>query len=300
MKCGTTFRDEQPLDGVRVETDKAAQVVKLLVEGLGIRAVSRLTELHQETVLNILAASGQHCARLLDKRVRGVAVESVQVDELFAFVGCKQRNNTTNDYSRGDQYTFLAVDSASKLILSHVVGKRDSGNAHYILSDLNERVSGRFQLTTDSFNAYRNCAAGALGDKVDFAQLMKLYTGNKWDLGPDRRYSPPVCTGIRNYIRCGTPDPALISTSYVERTNLTVRLFNRRFTRLTLGYSKKLEYLKYSVALFVAHFNFCRKHATLGATPAQWAKLTDHQWSVEELLAIAAPENSPQQQSNRA
>lgn len=300
MKCGTTFRDEQPLDGVRIETSQAAQVVRLLVEGVGIRAISRLTDLHQETVLNILAAAGQHCARLLDEKIRNVQVESVQVDELFCFVGCKQRNNTEQDYNRGDQYTFLAVDSASKLILSHVIGKRDSGNAHWILSDLNERVAGRFQLTTDSFIAYRNTAASALGDRVDFAQLMKLYSGNKWDLGPDRRYSPPVCSGIRRYVRSGTPDAALVSTSYVERTNLSVRLFNRRFTRLTLGYSKKIEYLKHSLALFVAHFNFCRKHSTLNATPAQWGKLTDHQWSVEELLAIAAPEKSPQQQSSGA
>lgn len=300
MQCGTTFRDEQPLDGVRIETPQVVQVVKLLVEGVGIRAISRLTNLHQETVLNILAAAGQHCARLLDERIRGVEVESVQVDELFCFVGCKQRNNTTNDYSRGDQYTFLAVDSASKVILSHVVGKRDSGNAHWILSDLNERVAGRFQLTTDSFQPYKLCAASALGDRVDFAQLMKLYSGNKWDVGPDRRYSPPVCTGLRTYIRSGDPDPALISTSYVERTNLTLRIFNRRFTRLTLGYSKKLEYLKHSVALFVAHFNFCRKHSTLAVTPAQSARLTDHTWSVEELLALNTPENTAQQQSSGA
>lgn len=292
MRCGTTFRDEQPLDGVRVETTQAAQVVKLLVEGVGIRAISRLTNLHQETVLNILAAAGRHCAKLLDERIRNVTVESVQVDELFCFVGCKQRNNTTHDYNRGDQYTFLAVDSASKLILSHVIGKRDSGNAYDILSDLNERVAGRFQLTTDSFVAYRNTAAGALGDRVDFAQLMKLYSGNKWDLGPDRRYSPPVCTGLRTYVRSGNPDRSLVSTSYVERTNLSVRLFNRRFTRLTLGYSKKLEYLKHSVALFVAHFNFCRKHSTLGTSPAHWARVTDHLWSVEELLAIAVPEKT--------
>lgn len=300
MKCGTTFRDEQPLEGVRIESDKAAFVVRLLVEGVGIAAVARITELHQQTVLNILAAAGERCARLLDETVRNVTVESVQVDELFCFVGCKQRNNTNNDYDRGDQYTFLAVDSASKLILSHVVGKRDSGNAYDILRDLNERVAGRFQLTTDAFQPYRTCAKAALGDRVDFAQLMKLYAGNKWDLGPDHRYSPPICSGIRTYVRSGEPDPALISTSYVERTNLTVRLFNRRFTRLTLGYSKKLEYLKHSVALFIAHFNFCRKHKTLAVTPAQAGKLTDHTWSIEELLAIAVPGKTPQQQSGVA
>jgi IS1 family transposase len=286
-RCGKTYSETQPLDGVRIESTKAAQVVHLLVEGVGIRAASRLTGLHQETVLNILAAAGERCAALLNERVRNVSVESVQVDELFAFVYCKQKNNTGNDYDRGDQYTFLAIDSRSKLILSHIIGKRDSGNAHWISDDLNKRVAGRFQLTTDAFIPYRTTVPAALGDRVDFAQLMKIYKNNALAVDAERRYSPPECVGARKIVRCGTPDKALVSTSYVERTNLSVRLFQRRYTRLTLGYSKKVEYLKHSAALFIAHFNFCRVHSAHKQTPAQVAGITDHQWTIEELLALA-------------
>lgn len=236
------------------------------------------------------------------ERVRNVEVESVQVDETFCFVGCKQRNNTGNDYHRGDQYLFLEIDSKSKIILNHIVGKRDSGNAYYLIKDLNERVAGRFQLTTDSFAPYKNCVAQGLGDRVDFAQLMKLY-GTK--IGPDSknaevRYSPPPIVGIRKTVVSGNPNKSLISTSYIERTNLSIRLFQRRFTRLTLGYSKKIEFLRHSVALFIAHFNYCRKHSAHGQTPAQAAKLTDHTWKIEELLAIVVPVKIPQQQSGGA
>lgn len=274
------------MQGVTIETHKIVQVVNLLVEGVGIRAASRLTQLDQKTILKIVLSAGERAAQVLDEKVRNVTVESVQVDELFCFVGCKQRNNQGNDYNRGDQYTFLAVDSASKLILSHVIGKRDSGNAYEILNDLNQRVSGRFQLTTDAFQPYRKTAEQALGDKVDFAQLMKIYKDEPASLRVERRYSPPPCVGVKIHVRSGDPDPAMISTSYVERTNLTVRTFNRRFARLSLGYSKKIEYLRAATALFVAHFNFCRKHSTLNTTPARWAKLTDHQWTTEELLNI--------------
>jgi IS1 family transposase/transposase-like protein len=284
VKCGTTFSESQPLEGVRIETTKAVQVVQLLVEGVGIRAISRLTGLHQETVLNVLASAGKRCAELLDKQVRNVQVESVQVDELFCFVGCKQKQNLTNDYERGDQYCFLSIDSKSKIILNHVVGKRDSGNASYIIKDLKERVAGRFQLTTDAFPPYRNCVRYGLGDRVDFAQLMKIYK-NSTELKGERRYSPPECIGTRIEVRSGNPDRKRISTSYIERTNLSVRLFQRRFTRLTLGYSKKIEYLRYSTALFIAHFNLCRIHSAHKQTPAQAAGLTDHVWTVTELLS---------------
>lgn len=277
------------MQGVTIETEKVVQVVNLLVEGVGIRSASRLTQLDQKTILKIVLSAGERAAQVLDEQVRNVTVESVQVDELFCFVGCKQRNNHGNDYNRGDQYTFLAVDSASKLILSHVIGKRDSGNAYEILNDLNQRVAGRFQLTTDAFHPYRKCAAAALEGRVDFAQLMKIYKSDASDLRGERRYSPPPCIGVKIRVRSGDPDPAMISTSYVERTNLTVRTFNKRFARLSLGYSKKIEYLRAATALFIAHFNFCRKHSTLNATPARWAKLTDHQWTIEELLNLSQP-----------
>jgi IS1 family transposase/transposase-like protein len=285
-RCGATFSESQPLDGTRIETDKAGQVIRLLVEGVGINATCRLTGLHKETVLGILAAAGRHCQALLDEKIRNVQVDSVQVDEMFCFVHCKQRNNVENDYNIGDQYLFLAIDAKSKLILSHVIGKRDSGNAYSIMTDLNERVAGRFQLTTDSFQPYKLCVPRGLGERVDYAQLRKIYRASPLDLQAERRYSPAPCIGIRINIYKGDPDPDKISTSYIERTNLSVRLFQRRFTRLTLGYSKKIEYLRYSAALFLAHFNFCRKHSTHGQTPAQAANLTDHAWTIGELLGL--------------
>lgn len=284
LRCGTTFSESQPLEGVRTETERAIQVVHLLVEGMGIRAISRFTKLDQKTVLNILASAGQHCARLLDERIRNVEVESVQVDEMFTYVGCKQRNNLENDYDKGDQYLFMSIDSKSKLILGHVIGKRDSGNANYIINDLNERVAGRFQLTTDAFLPYRRAVQYRLGDRVDFAQLMKIYKSSG-DIKGERRYSPPECIGAKIMVRSGDPDRAKISTSYIERTNLSVRIFQRRFTRLTTSYSKKVEFLRHSTALFIAHFNFCRVHGTHKQTPAQAARITDKAWTIGELLA---------------
>jgi IS1 family transposase len=283
-ECGTAFSDFQPLEGVRIDSEKAAQVVNLLIEGVGIRAISRLTGLHQETVLNVLATAGEHCAKLLDERVRNVQLRFVQIDELWAFVWCKERHNRTKDYYRGDQYLFLGIDAESKLIISHTIGKRDSGQALDLIEDLSERIQGRLQVTTDGFEPYRTVMPLRLGDRVDFAQLIKQYSDTPDGAGPERRYSPGVCTGVRVMMRCGTPDPSKISTSYVERTNLSVRLFYRRFTRLTLGFSKKVEYLKHSVALLIAHFNFCREHSAHSQTPAQAAGLTDHPWSISELL----------------
>lgn len=274
------------MQGVTIETAKVVEVVNLPVEGVGIRAASRIAGIDQKTVLKIVLSAGERCARLLDEEIKNVHVESVEVDELFCFVGCKQRNNLTNNYWRGEQYTFLAIDSASKLILSHVIGKRDIWNAETIFNDLSERVAGRFQLTTDAFQPYKKCAERHLGERADFAQLTKLYKSDSTLADSERRYSPPPCVGIRVKVRSGNPDSRIISTSYVERTNLSVRLFNRRFTRLTLGYSKKIEYLKAATALFIAHFNFCRKHSTLAATPARWASLTDHQWTIQELLGL--------------
>jgi len=286
-KCGTSFSEKLPLDNLRVDFKQACQVVSLLCEGMGIRAVSRFTGLHQQTVLNILVHAGNKCARFLDAAIQNLKPEMVQVDELFCYVGCKERNNVGHDYFRGDQYLFLALDARSKLILSYVVGKRDATNALRLTKDLQRRVSTRFQLTTDGFPPYRYAVPRGLPRQTDFAQLFKIYANPKdGELG-ERRYSVTRCIGTRIMVRSGKPDPTKVSTSYIERANLTVRLFNRRFTRLTLGYSKKFEYLMNSTALFVAHYNFIHKHSTHnGQTPAQAAGLADHAWTVEELLGL--------------
>jgi IS1 family transposase len=208
----------------------------------------------------------------------------VQADEMFCFVGCKEANNSNHDPFRGSQYLFMAIDSKSKLIISHIIGLRSPENTHRLLNDLKQRVAGRMQLTTDGFEAYKIAVPRTIGKEVDYAQLIKIYASSKDGQSAERRYSPTRCTGSRIRVRRGNPDISRISTSYIERTNLTVRLFNRRFTRLTLGYSKKFEYLIHSINLMVFHFNFCHIHSTHGTTPAQSACLTTKKWSIEDML----------------
>ena len=285
VRCGKTFSEPQPLDGLRIETQKVNEVVRLLCEGVGIRATTRLTGLNKETVLNILETVGQNCARFHDATVRNVPTVNVETDELYGFVFCKQERNKTGDPERGEQYTFLSFCRDSKLVISFNTGRRTRENAQDHVHDLKSRLAGRVQISTDNFRGYR----GRLGaiqqtfgcEGVDYGMLTKVYAQSAF---PERRFSPPVCILCKKTPMLGQPDKDLICTSHVERQNLNIRLFNRRFTRLTLGYSKKLENLRHSVALFVCYWNFCWKHTTTGQTPAQASKLTDHVWTVSELL----------------
>jgi IS1 family transposase/transposase-like protein len=284
LKCGTSFSDKQPLDNLRVDFKQACRVLDLLTEGVGINAISRLTGLNKRTVLNVLARAGSKAGRFLDATVRNVLPESVQADEMFCFVGCKDRANLTHDPFRGSQYLFLALDSKSKLIISHIIGQRSNANTEALLNDLKGRVVGRMQLTTDGFEAYRLAIPRTIGRDVDYAALIKQYANPRDLTDPERRYSPTVCTGARKAVRCGSPNPDLISTSYMERANLTVRLFNRRFTRLTLGYSKKFEYLIHSINLMVFFYNFMWIHSAHGQTPAQNAGIASFKWTFQDLL----------------
>jgi IS1 family transposase/transposase-like protein len=284
LKCGTSFSEKQPLDNLRVDFKQACAVLNMLAEGIGIRAVSRLTGLHQQTVLNVLARAGGKAGRFLDATVRNVQPESVQADEMFCFVGCKDRANVTRDPFRGNQYLFMAIDSKSKLIISHIIGQRSNANTEALLNDLKRRVTGRMQLTTDGFEPYKIAVPRTIGKEVDYAMLIKTYANSRDINSPERRYSPTVCTGFRIKIRRGNPNRELISTSYIERQNLSVRLFNRRFTRLTLGYSKKFEYLIHSINLMIFHFNFVRNHSAHDQTPAQAAGITNKQWTFQDLL----------------
>ncbi len=284
LKCGSSFSEKQPLDNLRVDFKQAIQVLNLLAEGCGIRAISRLTGLHQQTVLNVLARAGSKAGRFLDEHVKNIKPESVQADETWCFVGCKEANNKYHNPFLGDQFLYLAIDSGSKLIISHVIGKRAPVQTEDFLKDIRNRVPGHFQLTTDGYEGYKTTFPRTIGKAVDFAQLIKLYANPKDATSGDRRYSATYCVGTRVVVRRGTPDKSRISTSYVERANLTNRLFNRRFTRLTLGFSKKIEYLQHSVNLFVFAYNFIKVHKKHGQTPAQAAGITDHQWTFEELL----------------
>lgn len=254
--CGATFTEavQKPLGGHTTSLDKAVQVFTLLTEGMSVRAVSRVTGIHKTTILSLLLTVGAKCARLLDSSIRNVRPAYVQADEAWTFVQKKQKRLRPDDPAeRGDQYVWLAMDSESKAILSYRVGKRDSANAYAIMEDSSHRVAEhhRFQLTTDGLEGYVPAVEEHFGIGVDFAQLVKQYSPPRTD-GPDWfRPSARVVTAIPTPIT-GNPDETRISTSHIERANLTVRMHMRRFTRLTNGFSKKLTNLQAAVAVFVA------------------------------------------------
>jgi hypothetical protein len=277
--------ESQPLDGIRTDTDEAAKVIEMICEGVGIRAVARLTGLDKKTVLRILVSAGERCAHLLDAKIRNVKASWVQVDEIHTFVFSKAANTVPEEKERGDFFTYLSVDMSSKLIVNWHTSKRDGENTLAFMQDLKSRMDGRFQLTTDAFNGYCRTKTGGVGevfgDSVDYATEIKVYGYEK--IAP-YRYAPKVLR-IKRQPRLGNPDMQFATTCHCERTNLSVRQFTRRFNRATLGYSKKLENLRHAVALFVWHFNYCRVHSAHGKTPAQAAGLTNHQWTIEEMFS---------------
>ena len=285
LRCGKSFSDKQPLDGMRVDHEKVVQIVKLLCEGMGVRAAARLTGCQHKTVLAVLNAVGEKCAALHDRLVRNVQTGSLQIDELWSRVGISQRRTTEADVERGDQYTYLAITAREKFIVSYLTGKRNYQNTDTFVADAAKRIDGRIQVTSDSFRPYTAIVRKHLLDRLDFATLQKIYAipfdakSEAW-----RRYSPPQCTGVKIKVRAGAPRQDRISTSYIERANLSVRHFTKRFVRLGLGWSRKLQNHKHAVALFVMAHNFCKIHGTLGCTPAVGLKLTDHAWTVEELI----------------
>ena len=284
-RCGKTFAEKQPLDGVRIELAKSVQVVHLMAEGMGIRAISRLTQLNKRTVLGILEVAGQRCAELLDAHIQNVKAENVQVDEIHTFVGCKRKRNTFEDLERGDFFTYLSVDRESKLIINWRTSKRNRENTLAFMQDLKTRIPERFQLTTDAFIPYwrgKGVVGQVFGQNIDYATELKIFGRSNNQIS--RFFNPLTVIGIKRQRRIGTSDLTTSTTCHAERTNLSVRTFTRRFTRCTLGYSKKVANLQYAVAIFIAHFNFCRVHSAHKQTPAMAAGLADHAWSVEEML----------------
>jgi IS1 family transposase len=265
----------------------AAQALKCLLEGCSIRSTERLTGLNRNTIMRILVSVGEHCERLLDTRLRNLSCRYVQCDEIWCFVGKKQRRVRKEDGPEvGDQWVFVAEDADTKLIASYCVAKRTMGSTVGFIRDLHGRLADQIQLTTDGFPFYQNAVADTFGLDVDFAQLVKLFGDFGQHDGPDARYSPPGITEVISKVRIGHPSVSDISTSYVERQNLTMRMQLRRLTRLTNAYSKKLTNLKAAVALHFAYYNFCRVHSSLRVTPAMEAGLTSHIWSVGELLGM--------------
>jgi IS1 family transposase len=268
----------------RLSQSDRTRIVAALVEGNSIRATCRMTGAAKNTVAKLLVDMGSACAAYHDANVRNVASKRVQCDEIWSFVGAKQKNVTMEQVEQGmgDVWTWTALDADSKLIISYLVGQRGASWAKVFMEDVASRVATRIQITTDGHRAYAEAVEGAFGMDVDYAMLIKVYGADSFD----RRYSTGDVVGTQTAVLSGSPDPKHISTSYVERQNLTMRMGMRRFTRLTNAFSKKVENHEAAIALHFAHYNFCRVHSTLRVTPAMEAGLAHHVWTVEELVGL--------------
>jgi IS1 family transposase len=259
------------------------RIVAALVEGNSIRATSRMTGFSQNTILKLLVDMGEACDAYHHKNVVNVQAKRVQCDEIWSFVGAKMKNvPREKDGEWGDVWTWTALDADTKLMISYAVGNRGAETAKYFMEDLALRVANRIQITTDGHRVYANAVEGAFGADVDYAMLIKIYGNDSFD----RRYSTGECIGTQTAVMSGSPDPKHISTSFVERQNLTMRMSMRRFTRLTNAFSKKVDNHVAAIALHFMHYNFCRVHKTLRVTPAMEAGLAHHVWTIEELVAI--------------
>jgi IS1 family transposase len=270
----------------RLNTDKRSQVIRCLVEGNSIRATVRMTGIAKNTVVKLLLEIGKACEEYQDKSLRNLRSKRVQCDEIWSFVYAGQKDVAPEIAAKqvaGDVWTWTALDSDSKLIVSWMIGGRDADSANHFINDLAGRLSHRIQLTTDGHRAYLDAIENAFGSQIDYAMLVKLYGS---DRESETRYSPAECIGCRAIPISGTPKYADISTSFVERQNLSMRMHMRRFTRLTNAFSKKVENHAAMLALYFFYYNFCRVHQSLRVTPAMEAGITNRLWTIEEMVSI--------------
>ena len=275
----------------RLSMTRRSQIVKALVEGNSIRSTARMTGVAINTVVKLLIHLGSVCLDNQDALMRDLPCKRLQCDEIWSFVYAKAKNvpaEHKGELGHGDVWTWTALDAETKLVPCWRVGNRDGREAYHFMKDLASRLANRVQLTTDGHKAYLEAVEGAFGSDIDYAMLVKLYSGNP--LEDQRRYSPAECLGTEIRIITGNPEKAAISTSYAERQNLTMRMSMRRFTRLTNAFSKKLENHMYAIALHFMHYNFARPHKSLSnpypRTPAMATGLADHVWTVEELVSL--------------
>lgn len=272
-----------------LKPEKVLAVINCLLEGCSVRSVERLVGVHRDTILRQLVKAAGRCQEIMDRYVRDVDCYSIQTDEIWSFIYKKQARLKEEDLlrhpERGDQYTFVGMCADSKLVIAHTTGKRNAATTTRFIQDLASRLNGnRPQIATDGYEPYRDIIEDQFGyDGVDYGQLIKNYVSQYPGRG---RYSPPRVSGTVKRKVMGDPTEGDISTSYVERQNLTMRMQMRRFTRLTNAFSKKLKNLKAAVSLHFAHYNFCRIHQSLQVTPAMAAGLTDHVWDLSELLGL--------------
>ena len=290
-KCRKTFQEQQakPLETMRLPMEKALLCLRLLVEGNSIRSTERITGVEKKTILSLLVLAGEKCERLLNEKIKAVAVRDVQADEMWGYVGMKEKTKKRqlrNDDTLGDAYTFVAIERNTKLVIAWHLGRRTSRDTLQFTEKIFQAVDGtnnRFQLTTDGFAAYPDAVTYSLGTRVDFAQLVKIYSQEEQG-GGERRYSPPQVVEAIPTPVIGNPDPERICTSHVERQNLTMRMMMRRLTRLTNAFSKKWENLRAALALHFAYYNFCRIHKSIRCTPAMEAGITQSVWELKDLL----------------
>jgi len=264
--------------------ETAENILRLMVEGMSVRSIERITGVHRDTILRVLVYAGNGCERLLQTAIRAVPVSDVECDELWGWIGCKEKNKPADaPDTLGDAWCFVAIERNTKLVLTWHLGRRTRRDTTAFTEKIDAATSGRFQLTTDGFAAYPDAVSYSLGTRVDYAQLVKVYASFR---DGEQRYSPPEVVEAIPVPRLGRPRKERISTSHVERQNLTIRMAMRRMTRLTNAFSRKWENLKAAYALHFAWYNFCRVHTTLRVTPAMQSGLTDHVWKISELLAF--------------
>jgi transposase-like protein/IS1 family transposase len=288
LDCGKTFVEStRTLDGMRIGTDKAAQIIRCMMEGVGIRSTVRLCGVAKNTVLDLLLLIGQRCKMFLHDAIVNVPVKDVQADELWSFVYCKNKTRMRLSLPVsvcGDRYCFVGFERHNKLALAWHVGTRDVDHGREFIMKLSRACGCReFQITTDGWQPYKRLVPAYMSS-ADFAQLLKIYT-NDYDTG---RYSPGRIIETKLKPIAGQPDIVRICTSHVERNNLTMRLWMRRFTRLTMGFSRKLLNHEAAIGLYFAAYNFVAKHSTIKTTPAVAAGITDHPWTADELIERTA------------
>lgn len=269
---------------MRLSEGKALSVLKLLVEGCSIRSAERITGVEKRTILSLLETVGERCEKLMTDRIQGITVKNVQCDELWGYVGMKEKTKNRKGLESGrigDAYCFVGMERNTKLILAWHLGRRTATDTVDFTEKLKHATKGNFQVSTDGFKPYIDAIEWSFGADVDFAQIVKAYANNPEN---ETRYSPCVCTGCTKVPVSGNPDLAKASTSHIERQNLTIRMGMRRMTRLTNGFSKKWANLKSAYALHFAYYNFCRIHKTLRVTPAMESGIADHVWTLAELI----------------
>ena len=291
QKCGKRFTEphaprETPFgEDVRLSFDKVVMILHCLVEGNSVRSTARLCDVEPKTVLRILVLAGEKCEKVLGSRIRNVPVRDVQCDEIWSFIAKKEKQvRPEDDPSLGDAYTFVGIERDTKLVLNFALGKRTQATTDIFVEGLRLATSQQtFQCTTDGFVPYISAMENTLSDRVDFAQLIKVYRATPEG---ERRYSPAEVVSTQTVIGIGNPDPRRVCTSHIERQNLSMRMGIRRFTRLTNAFSKKWENHWAALCVWFAFHNFCRVHQTLRITPAMAAGIADHVWSISELVQV--------------